>query len=182
MAREIAVTRRQVVAALAALASVIALGTGWLDSPRDSGGHPLLLTRENLAIKRYLERAVQWSRTMGQAQQSLADVLPASGAAHSAPGNLYQHARIARETREQLAEIARQIASDDTPPALAGLHALARVASDAQSAYASAVLNAVAVPDTERLDLAYRSGVQAADSLRALRQALARQNGGDGHE
>ncbi len=182
MAREIAVTRRQLVTALAAVASTIALGAGWLDSPRDNWGHPLLLTRENLALKRYLERAVQWSRTMGQAQQQLAGVLPTSSAAHSGPGDLYQRARIARETREQLAEIARQIAADDTAPALAGLHTLVRSASEALSAYASAVLDAVAVPDKERVDAASLAGVQATDSLRALRQALARQNGDDGHK
>ena len=177
MLHEVAIPRRRLLGALLVLSSVIAFSVGWVDSPRTSQGHPLLLTRENLALKRYLERAVRWSREMGQAQQQLAGILPAAGAAVSAPADLYRRAQITREQREHLAETVRQIERDDTPAALRGLHALAVQAGTAHTAYAGAALELVAMPDVQRRDALASRQAQARDSLLALRQALAQQTG-----
>lgn len=178
---EIEVNRRGC-SALAAIVLVIVMTLiGYHVSPRVEG-RPVLLTTENYAIKRYLDRAEGWAEVMAQEQTRLADVVPQqtpqpdrTPVPVSHPEDIFSRAHEARDAQERLEEVRREMEREEVPPSLKGLHALAVEAVQAQLWLADAVLSHIGAPSAvEPAEMAARLK-QAEDLLRGLREALATQ-------
>jgi hypothetical protein len=176
---------------------LIAAFIGYHVSPQVKG-HPVLLTTENYAIKRYLDRAEDWAEAMAQEQTRLADAASErtsqpdqtptlrqaqdktrdgtqDTAPASHPESIYDRAHQVRDARDQLERIRREMERTEVPPSLGGLHAMAVDAVEAQLWLANTVLNSIGAPvAVEPAEMAARLQ-RAEDLLRSLQEALAAQ-------
>ena len=185
---EIEVPRRLIVVAvtLVVVVGATALGfLGWANSPRDGAGRPLLLNPERRAILRYLDTAAGWADRLAQVGALLDGLMPPEPPAPAVdsalptlpppeeqPVDLYQQTHDARQARDALGRLAREMERAEVPDALIGLHGLAGRALDAHLAWADGVLIYVGAPEAvDPAELAQlRAGAQAA--LRDLEGAL----------
>ncbi len=176
---EIEISRYGCLSMLALLLAIIAAVIGYNVSPRVKG-HPVLLTTENYAIKRYLDRAEGWAEVMAQEQTRLADV-----ASHFSPSNqtpvpashpedIYSRARQARDARDRLERVRKEMERTEVPASLGGLHAMAVDAVEAQLGLAGTVLDSIGAPGVDPPGLAARRQ-RAEELLRDLQEALAAQ-------
>ena len=160
---------------------VVAAFIGYHVSPQ-VGGRPVLLTTENYAIKRYLDRAEDWAEVMAQEQSRLADVTSGQTSQPdqiptpvSHPESIYDRAHQVRDARDRLEKIQREMERMEVPPSLGGLHAMAVDAVEAQLWLANAVLNSIGAPVAgEPAEMTARLQ-RAEELLRGLQEALATQ-------
>ncbi len=114
---------------------VLAITPGMTQSPRVAG-RPVLLTRENQAIMRYLGQAEGWQKAIQEEDTRLASLLPTvpptpkPGQSASPPpagslGDLYARSRLAQEALDNLATVRREMDTANVPLSLVSLHALA---------------------------------------------------------
>ena len=178
---EIEVNRYGCYGLAAIILVVVAAFFGYNVSPQ-VGGRPVLLTTENYAIKRYLDRAQDWAEVMAQEQSRLADVVSGQTSQPdqtptpvSHPECIYDRAHQVRDARDQLERIRREMERTEVPPSLGGLHAMAVDAVEAQLWLANTVLNSIGAPvAVEPAEMTARLQ-RAEDLLRSLQEALAAQ-------
>lgn len=178
---EIEVSRRGCSSLAVIILVVVAAVVGYHVSPRVKG-RPVLLTTENYAIKRYLDRAEGWAEVMAREQARLADVASRqtsqpgqTPAPASYPEDIYSRAHQARDARDQLERIRREMERTEVPASLSGLHAMVVDAVEAQLWLANAVLDSVGAPGAvEPAEITARLQ-RAEDMLRDLQEALATQ-------
>ncbi len=107
---------------------------GWRSTPRVKG-RPVLMTRGNLAIVRYLRAAERWERRLGDVLDAARTLLPAKkgDGGHPLPtpvpplpaGDLLSRSRRAEQLLQEAVEIRRDMETYPCPEAMKGLHNLA---------------------------------------------------------
>ncbi|MFZ6029547.1 MAG: hypothetical protein ACOYYS_17680 [Chloroflexota bacterium] len=102
-------------AALLVPLAVILIGLGWLVSPRDAAGRPVLLTPGIRAVEAYRRQAVAWTEALrladGETSRILADT----------SGDLLGRSQQGQRLFEEVLRIAREIDRQSAPPTLFGL-------------------------------------------------------------
>jgi hypothetical protein len=178
---EIEVNRRGCYILGIVILAIAATVIGYQVSPRVKG-RPVLLTAENYAIKRYLDRAEGWAEAMAREQARLASLgsrqASPSGAAPapvSRPGDIFSRAHEAQDAQGRLDAVWREMEREEVPPSLKGLHTLAVDAVQAQLGLADTTLNTIGAPSAvEPAEVTARLE-QAEDLLHSLQKALAAQ-------
>jgi hypothetical protein len=178
---EIEVNRYGCYGLAATILVVVAAFIGYHVSPQVKG-HPVLLTTENYAIKRYLDRAEDWAEVLAQEQSRLADAAsgqtsqpdqPPSPVSH--PESIYNRAHQVRDARDQLEKTRLEMERAEVPPSLGGLHAMGVDAVQAQLWLADTVLDSIGAPvAVEPAEMMARLQ-RAQELLHSLQQTLATQ-------
>lgn len=161
---EIDIPRRLLVLPTAALVTLTLALIGVAVSPRDAGGHPLLLTPQRRAILRYLQWCREWADHLADLEGRLDEVMPESPGSTPqplpAPGDLYRRAQQAEGALRTAAGLQLDAERAHVPLPMVGLHSLVTAAAQAHTAWAEATVAYVGAPS-----------VQAASGLVELRQA-----------
>ncbi len=152
------------------LAVVLALGLvlGIIFTPRTQG-RPVILSRENLALKAYLDRAGGWVWEMEEVGRSMLGAL-SGNSAH--PSSIYEQARIARGASERLRNLEAQVERARVPAALGGLDRLVREAVGRHLRACDLVLDYVGAPEERKLAAVREALDSAKGSLPPVREAL----------
>lgn len=175
---EIEINRRGCLPLLIIFVVIAASVIGYYISPR-VGGRPVLLTTENYAIKRYLDRAEGWTEIMKQEQDRLASMASEQAftpgqtpvpVAH--PEDIYSRSDRIRDAQSHLEKIRREMERTKVPPSLEGLHALAVDAVEAQLGLANVVLDSVGAPGVVEPSEIMTRSQRAKELLNALQEAL----------
>lgn len=181
MGLEIEVNRRGCYVLGGILLVIVAAIIGYHVSPRVKG-RPVFLTTENYAIKRYLDRAEGWAEVMAQDQAQLADIAsrqtPPSDQTPAPvpyPEDIYSRAHQARDARDQLEGIRKEMERTEVPASLDGLHVMAVDAVESQLWLANTVLNSVGAPGAVEPAEITAGRQRAEDLLHDLQEALAAQ-------
>ncbi len=180
---EIEISLSRLLLVIALILVVLAGVIGYRVSPF-VGGRPVLLDRQNYAIKQYLDRAGAWAEAMETAGSTLRDLIPPAeeggeerGEAYptpiARPGDLYGRARTAREAQEALLTVKREVEQTAVPETMVGLHGLVINAVDAHLALGQAVLDLIGAPGGE--PAARAAAQRAQEALGVLQEALAQQ-------
>lgn len=150
------------------VASLAILGLlGWVNTPHDDEGLPLILNPERRAILNYLNAAEGWVgqfEEMGKQLDGLMPrdsltatpggestsgaVLPTAPPPAMQPEGLYQRSHEAQEAREALETLAREVQLARVPDPLIGLHGIVVRAVETHLIWADGVLACVGAPDS----------------------------------
>src|SRR5512145_1625632 len=95
--------------------AVILIVIGWLASPRDAAGRPILLTPGVKAVEAYRRQSVSWSQGLRLADGETSRILADQS------GDLFGRSQQAQRLFEQVLRIAQQIDRQSAPPTLYGL-------------------------------------------------------------
>ncbi len=147
----------------------------------------MLLTRQNYAIKQYIDHAHAWADVLQRAGGTLDGLVPPAAGQSRAesgepepyptpiarPGDLYSRARTAREAQDEILAVKRQVEQTAVPETMVGLHGLVINAVDAALSLGQATLDLVGAPDGG--PAAQQAAAKAAESLAGLQEALAQQ-------
>jgi hypothetical protein len=176
--------------------------------------HPVILTRERLAIKSYLDAVNDWISRFNSialrfdeiepVSSSMPSVVSAGGLMQSQhisttavttkslpshidlptqvllatleppisqPRNLYDRARQAEQTTQELQAIDQELQRSEVPTGLKGLHTLATATLQDFAAWLLAVLDAIGAPSAENLAAILPARQAALDSLTRLHDA-----------
>jgi hypothetical protein len=124
--------------------TIVLIGIGWLASPRDALGHPILLTPDVKAVEDYRRQAITWSRALrldnGEMTVALAD---------QTRGDLLTRSQQAQALFERTLHTAQTIDRQSAPPSLIGLREQLIGASTASLQSAQAILRWVSSPTPE---------------------------------
>ena len=151
---------------------------GWANTPIDDHGHPLLLTPQRRAIRRYLDRSARWSEAMDEVARELERLMPEEAEIEGVPPpadrptDLYRRTQLARRAQVQLEQLARQVERARPPAGLAGLEEVVLEALEAEVAWSQATASRIGAPDAvSAAALAERRAATWA-ALARLREAL----------
>ena len=185
-----------VVVTIAAVLLAILL-VGVIASPIVNG-HPVVLTRERLAIKHYLDTAHGWTLRLEDIARRFDALGPApfAGAAPAAPTaataltlpaetplaspyppasqalNLYERAQQAEQAIKDVQAIDVEQQRIETPPALSGLHTLASDTLQAYIHWSAALLDHIGAPSTDSLTALQAEREAALSALAEFKAAL----------
>ena len=138
---------------------VIALGvTGWLASPLDGAGHPLLLLPDVKRVEDYRRQVGKWAEQLRLLDGQLATLLSGSG-------DLLSQSREGQRAFEGSLVIAKEADTWAAPPALSGLRAMVVTTSLAYLEASRGVMLWISAPKQEN----YTEAVQL---VRAAREQL----------
>ncbi len=133
---------------IAALVVVVALGViGWLASPIDETGRPVLLLPDAKKVEDYRRQARSWADDLRLLDGQLATLLAGNG-------DLLSQSREGQNAFEDCLAIAKDADVTEAPPALAGLRSMAINTSLAYLEASRSVLLWISAPKQENYDQA----------------------------
>lgn len=147
--------------AWAALAVVILLVTGFIASPHDQAGHPILLLPDAKEVEDYRHSVSSWHERMRTLDAEMNTLLSGKFG-----GDLLARSRKAQLALETTIQLAQEIDQRSIPTAAIPAKEMALKAASAYLDSARAILQWVSAPKTENLRAAQQS-------LKHARQALA---------
>jgi hypothetical protein len=132
---------------IAILVSVVILGViGWLSSPVNGNGRPVLLLPDVKAVEDYRRQAGDWTDRLRLLDGQLATLLAGNS------GDLLGQSRAAQNIFEDCLNLVREIDFTSTPPALVGLRESLVNASLANLEASRGALRWVSMPNIENRD------------------------------
>jgi len=167
---EIEISMRPVLPAAFVFALVFFGVLGYLNSPRVEG-HPVLLTRDNLAVLRYLRAAERWEAELGKLPSLLFP--EAVEVAPGGPGELYYRNRLAQEALDRVLRVKKEVETYPVPETMVGLHSLAVSATDGYLKLARVVVQSLSNPPAGKEAPKLKAGAEKA--LKAFSTALRKQ-------
>jgi hypothetical protein len=96
-------------------ALILLTGIGWIVSPRDGEGHPLLLLPDVKRMEAYHRKVLSWDQELHLLDGEIAAVLAGTSL------DLFDHSRQAQNAVERALRIVREIDQTETPAPLSGL-------------------------------------------------------------
>ncbi len=143
--QELVVETRHLVALILFLILGVAFPLGLAVTPYVRG-QPLLLTRENLAVRNYLNDASRWTDALERERVNLENLLSPSRPG-VASASVFESSQKARTVRDHLNALAREIERTRVPPAFAALDQATRAAAASVLRLADATLTFVGRAD-----------------------------------
>lgn len=145
------------------LALVVVLGVvGWLSSPMDENGRPVLLLPDVKAVEDYRRQAANWAQELRLLDGNLALLLSGNR------NDLLGQSRTAQNVFQDCLNIAQEIDYTDAPPALVGLRESLTNTSVAYLEASRGILRWVSAPDQANLEQAKKYLTSAQARLREL--------------
>jgi hypothetical protein len=171
MARDdLVVSRKGLIATILALFLVIAFVLGVVSTPF-AGDKPLLLTRENLALREYLGAVSRWAGQMEESRRTGATLVGGGGEGGHAV-SLYAQSETARTVAVRLEQLRQEVERTRIPTSMLAFHGLVLEALEDHLVMAQVALGYTGAPTEEnRASLEEWVGT-CEDSLGALREAL----------
>lgn len=147
------------------VAAVILGAIGWMASPVDADGRPLLLMPAVKRVEDYRRDARSWTEQMKTIDGQLTTLL-------ASQGDLLSQSQSGQTTFEKSLNLAKDIDAADTPAALVGLKAMLSNASVAYFDASRAVLLWISTPKQENYDQAVLLVQTAREQLSELEASL----------
>lgn len=171
MARDdLVVSRKGLIATILALFLVVAFVLGVVSTPF-AGDKPLLLTRENLALKEYLRGVGLWVTEM-EASRTTGSTLLAEGGGDGHAVSLYSQSETARALAGRLERLGQEVERTRIPGSMLAFHELVLQALEEHLQMAQLALDYTGAPTEEnRASLEEWLGI-CEGSFGALREAL----------
>ncbi len=134
--------------ALAGLLCIALVVIGWVASPQNSEGRPLLLSPDVRAVEAYRRNAKAWAEDWQALDAALNNILNNEGVG----GELLTTSRLAQDSFESAMRLSRNVESADAPAPLIGLHDQAMAIAEAyvQASLAAARWVSAPTPDHEK--------------------------------
>lgn len=168
---EIEVPRRLVATVVALLVLLTLALIGLAVSPRDAGGHPLLLSPERRAVLHYQNRCRDWIHRLESLQSRLNALTPASVEdlqPAASPGDLYHRAQEAQRILDAVTVLRREIEQTRVPPTMTGVHALIAASVQVYYTWAETLSAYIGAPSPQGVQELNRLRQEAAQSLAQL--------------
>jgi hypothetical protein len=143
--------------------SILALMVlGWISSPRNQQGRPILLLPDVKAVGEYIRLAGNTAKELRLVDGELNNILAGD------PTDLFGQTRSAQNSFEHSLRIAQEIDQNGAPPALAGLRDQLSQVSLAYIDAARLTLHWLSVPDAANSQQARQKLTEARTSLKEL--------------
>lgn len=167
---EVEISRRFIAAIAISLGLLVLTLVGLVVSPRDAGGHPLLLSPERRAVLHYQTRCRDWAHRLESLQSRLDALMPAGTDLQPAasPGDLYRQAQEAQRILDTVTLLRREVEQARVPPTMAGVHDLATASVQAYYAWAEALSVYIGAPSPQGAQELARLRQEATQSLAQL--------------
>ena len=138
-------------------------GIGYVASPRDEQGRPLLLVPGVRAVETYRRQVVEWAQAWRELDGDLRAILSETSAT-----SLLAQSQKAQDSFERAVELARRVEQTDAPPALLGLREQAAQTATAYVDTSAAINRWLSAPSEENLAAAQEIYRQASEALAQL--------------
>ena len=167
---DLVVSRNGLIAAILALFLVAAFVLGLVSTPF-AGDRPLLLSRENLALKEYLRAVELWVTEM-EASRTTGSRLVGEGGEDGHAVSLYAQSETARAVAVRLEKLRQEVERTRIPTSMLAFHGLVLEALEDHLVMAQLALDYTGAPTEEnRASLEQWLGT-CKESLGTLREAL----------
>ena len=171
---EIEVSRRFIAIVALSLALIILIVVGLAVSPRDAGGHPLLLSPERRAVLHYMSRCRNWADRLESLQMRLDDLTPEGTDFQpvASPGDLYRQAQEAQRILDAASSLRREVEQAGVPSTMTGVHGMVTASVQATYAWAEALSAFVGAPSQQEAQELVNLRREARESLAQLLSIL----------
>jgi hypothetical protein len=143
-------------------ALVILALVGWLASPRDERGRPLLLLPDVRAMEAYRRQASAWLDEFRLLDGEIAVLLG------EPPADLFGRSRRSQRAFERALRLSQEIDRQGAPPSLAGLREALHDLTQSYLEASRLALRWLSLPDSENLEQARRVLTDAQAHLKAV--------------
>lgn len=167
---EVVVSRKGLVAGVLALFLVAAFLLGIVHTPF-AEGKPLLLTRENLALERYLRAVARWADQMEESRTA-ASRLGGQGREDGHAVSLYAQSETARTVAVRLENLRQEVERTRIPGSMLAFHELVLEALEDHLVMGRLALDYTGAPTEENWAVLEQWQGACEESLGALREAL----------
>ncbi len=167
---DLVVSRTALLTAGMALFLVAAFVLGMVSTPF-AGEEPLLLTRENLALKEYLRAAESWVREM-ESTRATASSLVGENVGDGHAVSLYAQSESARTVALRLERLRQDVERARIPGSMLAFHNLALEALEDHLLMAQLALDYTGAPTEENRASLDEQLASCDESLNSLREAL----------
>lgn len=137
--------------------------TGFIVSPRDGDGRPILLSPDVKAVEDYRQSAQSWMEQLRTLDGEIAGLLQTDN-----HGDLFTQSRQAQQMLQHAVDLAKQVDQTQTPAAALGYHEQIYSASMAYLEAARAGMRWVSAPEQSRKDEAQAKLSQAQAERKTL--------------
>jgi hypothetical protein len=171
---EIEISRRFIATIVLSLVILALAVVGLAVSPRDTGGHPLLLSPERRAVLHYLSRCRNWADRLESLQTRLDNLTPEGTDFQPAtsPGDLYRQAQEAQRILDATTSLRREVEQARIPSTMTGVHGMVTASVQATYAWAEALSAFVGAPSQQGVQELVNLRREARESLTQLLSIL----------